>query len=248
MMLMGRVSCRGWGGHKHRRVCKTQCNLLLDVPSATRGIAVTIMASLRQRAPVEIAPDPSSGSTFQNVQQPRQQQSQKQIVNVVSSLIMFLWLGSVVLGCQLYDGTCTAVVDPPLPAHTGTRPKRHSPMLAAYDLLFRSVGALLPFCILIPRAVGIFILEGRAFPQTSLHKNLMYIYMGMTVLRAVVYNVVLVGTLPPPNLPWRAFEHNHRPSSQPRAAAKRRGRLWSRRLGTNSCLTTFSWHRVLSPS
>lgn len=67
-------------------------------------------------------------------------------------------------------------------------------MLTAYDLLFRSVGALLPFCILIPRAVGLYCLEGRAFPQSMLHRNIMYIYMGMTVLRAVVYNVVLVGT------------------------------------------------------
>lgn len=77
-------------------------------------------------------------------------------------------------------------------------------MLAAYDLLFRSVGALLPFCILIPRAVGLYVLEGCAFPATTLHKNLMYIYMGMTVLRAVVYNVVLVGALCTPTLPFNA--------------------------------------------
>lgn len=201
--------------------------------------------TLRQRAPAEIAPDPSSGMPEAlNVEQPRQQQSQKQLTNLLSSLIMFLWLGSVALGCQLYDGApgcahCNTCYTNHL--NTGTRPKRHSPMLAAYDLLFRSVGALLPFAILIPRGVGLLLLEGRAFPQTILHKNLMYIYMGMTVLRAVVYNVVLVGAFLAV-LVLRRYPASqvasHSSSAQPRVAAKKRDSPWSRHSGTSLCLTT----------
>lgn len=162
------------------------------------------MAGLRQRAQVEITPDPSQPSmhTF-SVQQQRQRQQlqQHREIATLASFIMFLWCGSIVLGCQLFDGVwrCHAVgfsqgyhsSSPSCPP--GTKPKYHSPVLATYDLLFRSAGALLPFAILIPRALGMFLLEGRAFPQHAMHKNIMYIYMALTVLRAVVYNVVLVG-------------------------------------------------------
>ncbi len=160
------------------------------------------MATLRQRAQVEITPDPSAPNIQHSVLQHQQQKQLQQHREVASlaSFIMFLWCGSVVLGCQLFDGT-PRFSQPklgydnkrtPIP-HPGTKPKYHSPVLASYDLLFRSAGALLPFAILIPRALGMWFLEGRAFPQHVMHKNIMYIYMFLTVLRAVVYNVVLVG-------------------------------------------------------
>lgn len=93
------------------------------------------------------------------------------------------WFVCIALGCYHYDGA------PPPKNAAGS-------VLVFFDLLFRTCGALLPFSVLAFRAVAHYIFQGRAFPEGVEQRNIVFVYVGMTLVRAAVYNWLLWAVAP----------------------------------------------------
>lgn len=103
----------------------------------------------------------------------------------VAAAVLLAWFAALAVGCSYYDGM---------------RPK-HSKLLKAsqgelllqlFDRLFRAVGALLPFTVLIFRLASRFFLEGSAFPEGKEQPRIVVLYVFMTAVRALVYNFLLL--------------------------------------------------------
>lgn len=66
-----------------------------------------------------------------------------------------------------------------------------------FDRLFRAVGALLPFSVLALRAASHYLLQGgqprRWLPEGPEQRSIVVLYVGMTAVRAAVYNFLLLG-------------------------------------------------------